>query len=58
MIFLAAGVFGVLLGWFLAFRKGKNAYDQAHSAVVMGLIFTILSVIIVVAAGWIAFYNA
>ncbi|MEM9716100.1 MAG: hypothetical protein AAF826_09175 [Pseudomonadota bacterium] len=52
--FIGAGVAGILTGWAVAYFRKRSLYDQLHSAAVMGLIFTILSVVLVVILGWIA----
>ena len=54
MFFIYAGFLGLAVGWIIAFFRKRALYDQLHSAAVMGLVFTILSVLYVVVAGWIA----
>ena len=54
MFFVISGLVGFSLGWLVAFLRKRVLYDQLHSAAVTCLIFTILSVVYVVIAGWIA----
>ena len=53
MFFVICGLIGVAVGWGVAFYRKRALNDQLHSAAVMGLIFTLLSVVYVVALGWI-----
>lgn len=53
MFFLICGLLGVALGWGIAFFRKRAWKDQLHSAALTGLFFTLLSVVYVVALGWI-----
>ena len=54
MFFLISGLIGVVVGWGLAYFRGRPVMDQLHRAAVFGLIFALLAVLYVVIVGWIA----
>jgi phosphate/sulfate permease len=51
MLFVIAFALGALVGWHRAARRGGDRLDQLQYAAVFGIIFALVSVILVVVAG-------
>ncbi len=56
MLLPIAIALGALLGWQRAARRGGDRLDQVQYAVAHGILFGLLMLVVMVAAGWLGAY--